>query len=193
MIQYLFLSLLLFTSILSAEEKSAVFAGGCFWCNESLFEKVPGVISVESGYTGGHKVNPSYEEVSSGNTGHFESVKVTYDPKKISYKKLVEEFWKQIDPTDADGQFADKGSQYRTGVFYTTEEEKKIATLSKENLQKSKRYANSKLATQILKLTTFYPAEDYHQDYYKKNPTRYKQYFKGSGREDFLKKDLQNY
>ncbi|MDX1958244.1 MAG: peptide-methionine (S)-S-oxide reductase MsrA [Leptospiraceae bacterium] len=181
------------SAIFSAEEKTAIFAGGCFWCNESLFEKVNGVIAVESGYTGGHKVNPSYEEVCTGNTGHFEAVKVTYDPKKISYKKLVEEFWKQIDPTDFDGQFADKGSQYRTAIFYNSDEEKKIALQSKEDLQKSKKYSFSKIATQVLKTSVFYPAEDYHQDYYKKNPNRYKQYFKGSGREDFLKKDLQTY
>ncbi len=165
----------------------ATFAGGCFWCIEAPFEQINGVIEVQSGYTGGHKENPTYEEVSSGQTGHFEAVQITYDPAQITYRELLDVFWQQIDPTDDGGQFADRGSQYRTAIFYQNDEQKKIAEASKAALNTSGKFDNP-IVTQILPASTFYPAEDYHQDYYKKCPVRYKSYKKGSGREDYIKK-----
>ena len=174
---------------LAAVEKTetAIFAGGCFWCMESPFEKINGVKEVISGYTGGSKENPTYEEVSSGTTGHLEAIQIIYDPQKVSYNELLSIFWKQIDPTDADGQFVDRGKQYRSAIFYKSKEEKTLAEKSKQNLDKSKRF-NSPIVTEIIAATTFYPAEDYHQDYYKKNPVRYNYYRYGSGRDQFLKK-----
>lgn len=174
---------------LAAVEKTetAIFAGGCFWCMESPFEKINGVKEVISGYTGGSKENPTYEEVSSGTTGHLEAIQIIYDPQKVSYNELLSIFWKQIDPTDADGQFVDRGKQYRSAIFYKSKEEKALAEKSKQNLEKSKRF-NSPIVTEIIAATTFYPAEDYHQDYYKKNPVRYNYYRYGSGRDQFLKK-----
>lgn len=174
---------------LAAVEKTetAIFAGGCFWCMESPFEKINGVKEVISGYTGGSKENPTYEEVSSGTTGHLEAIQIIYDPQKVSYNDLLSIFWKQIDPTDADGQFVDRGKQYRSAIFYKSKEEKALAEKSKQNLEKSKRF-NSPIVTEIIAATTFYPAEDYHQDYYKKNPVRYNYYRYGSGRDQFLKK-----
>jgi len=161
------------------------FAGGCFWCMEPPFEKLDGVIDVVSGYTGGHKENPTYEEVCAGITGHAEAIQITYDPSKITCEKLLEVFWKQIDPTDGDGQFADRGSQYRTEIFYHSEEQKKSAEKSKEMLNKSGIYKSS-VVTEITKFTEFYPAEDYHQNYYEKCPVRYKTYRYGSGRDTYL-------
>jgi peptide methionine sulfoxide reductase msrA/msrB len=170
-----------------AKIQVATFAGGCFWCVEADFEKQPGVLKAVSGYTGGQKENPSYEEVCSGATGHVEAVQVYYDPSITSYEKLLEIFWRHIDPTDAGGQFADRGSQYRTAIFYHDEEQKKLAEKSKEALNKSGKFSKP-VMTEILKFTRFYEAEDYHQDYYKKNSAHYQQYRYGSGREPFLQK-----
>jgi len=166
--------------------KIATFAGGCFWCTEADFEKLPGVVKVISGYTGGHKENPSYEEVSSGTTGHVEAFQVYYDPKKITYDELLNYFWRHIDPTDAGGQFVDRGAQYRSVIFYQNEEEKKLAEESKEKLGKSGRFRKP-IVTEILPLKKFYDAEDYHQDYYKKHSFKYKFYRNGSGRDKYLK------
>lgn len=167
--------------------EKATFAGGCFWCMQPVFEKMKGVISVESGYTGGEKVNPTYEEVSTGATGHREAVEVKYDPDKVSYEDLLDIFWHNIDPADIGGQFFDKGSQYKTAIFYHSDEQKNIAEKSKEALGRSGKFSKP-IATQIIKASNFYPAEDYHQDYYKKNPREYENYKKGSGREDFIEK-----
>jgi len=164
----------------------AVFAGGCFWCMEPPFDKTDGVIATISGYTGGTKVNPTYEEVSSGTTGHAESVQVEYDPKKVSYEKLLDVFWHNVDPTQKDGQFCDHGNQYRTAIFVANDEQKKLAEASKAALMKSKPFKGD-IVTEIVPATTFYPAEDYHQDYYLKNPVRYKFYRTGCGRDARLK------
>jgi peptide methionine sulfoxide reductase msrA/msrB len=166
--------------------KTATFAGGCFWCVESDFEKVDGVIEAVSGYTGGDVPNPTYKQVSAGGTGHTEAIQVTYDPDKVTYKELLDILWRHMDPTDAGGQFVDRGSQYRPAIFYHDEEQKRIAEESKADLEKSGRFSKP-IATEIVPLTEFYPAEDYHQDYYKKNPLRYKMYRYGSGRDQFLK------
>ena len=165
--------------------KKATFAGGCFWCIEAAFAELPGVIDVRSGYTGGTKRDPTYEEVCSGATGHLEAVRVTYDPSKASYGELLEVFWNNIDPTDPGGQFADRGPQYRTAVFYHDEEQKRIAEDSKQALDASGRYPKP-VVTEILRASEFYPAEEYHQDYYKKHPARYKRYRAGSGRDRYL-------
>jgi peptide methionine sulfoxide reductase msrA/msrB len=174
--------------LLYGEEKleKATFSGGCFWCMEPPFEGIDGVKEVISGYTGGHKKNPTYEEVSSGRTGHFEAVQITYDRSKITYEELLKIFWQQIDPTDEKGQFADKGSQYRTAIFYHTQQQKRLAEESKRKLDESKRF-NKPIVTEILKASTFYKAEDYHQDYYKTCPIEYNAYKKGSGRFGFIK------
>jgi peptide methionine sulfoxide reductase msrA/msrB len=165
----------------------ATFAGGCFWCTESDLEKIPGVEKVISGYTGGARENPTYEEVSAGGTGHLEAVQVHFDPARVSYEKLLDVFWRHIDPTDPGGQFVDRGSQYRSAIFYHDEEQKRAAERSREELNKSGRFAKP-VVTEILSFQRFYPAEDYHQDYYKKNPLRYQYYRHGSGRDQFLKK-----
>jgi peptide methionine sulfoxide reductase msrA/msrB len=167
--------------------RKATFAGGCFWCTEADFEKLPGVVKVISGYTGGDKENPTYAEVSSGTTGHVEAVQVYYDPSKITYEELLDYFWKHVDPTDAGGQFVDRGAQYRSVIFYHDEEQKRLAEKSKEGLSKSGRF-NKPIVTEILKFTKFYEAEDYHQDYYKTHPLKYKFYRYGSGRDQFLEK-----
>jgi peptide-methionine (S)-S-oxide reductase len=164
----------------------ATFAGGCFWCMEPPFDALDGVISTTSGYTGGQKVNPTYHEVSAGGTGHAESVQVEYDPKKVSYEKLLDVFWHNVDPTQKDGQFCDHGTQYRTAIFYHDEEQKRLAESSKAALMKSKPF-NGDIVTEIVPASTFYPAEDYHQDYYQKNPIRYKFYRTGCGRDARLK------
>lgn len=166
----------------------ATLAGGCFWCIASDFEQVSGVAKVISGYTGGHKENPTYEEVSTGKTGHYEAVQVYYDPSKVSYEQILDVFWRHIDPMDAGGQFADRGPQYRTAIFYHDEEQKRIAERSKEDLEKSGRFKKP-IVTQIVKFSRFYEAEFYHQDYHKKNPYRYKLYRLGSGRDQFLDKN----
>jgi peptide methionine sulfoxide reductase msrA/msrB len=163
----------------------ATFAGGCFWCTESDFEKIDGVVEVISGYTGGAEENPTYEQVSSGRTGHYESVQVLYDPQKITYAELLEVFWRHVDPTDAGGQFVDRGSQYRSAIFYQDEEQKTLAEKSKADMDKSGVFKRP-IVTEILPLRKFYPAEAYHQDYYKTNPMRYMMYRSGSGRDQFV-------
>jgi len=165
----------------------ATFAGGCFWCMESPYEKLEGVKEVISGYTGGKKLNPTYEEVSSGGTGHLEAIEITYDASVVSYERLLDVFWRNIDPTDAGGQFVDRGGQYRSAIFYHTEDQKKAAEASKQRLARSGVFSKS-VVTEILSATTFYRAEEYHQDYYKKNPVRYKFYRFNSGRDQFLDK-----
>ncbi len=166
---------------------TAVFAGGCFWCTESDFEKVPGVTEAISGYTGGKEINPTYEQVSSHATGHVEAVKVIYDPAKVSYGQLVEWFWRHVDPTDSGGQFVDRGEQYRSVIFYADEEQHRIAEASKQQLEASQHF-DEPIVTDILPLGHFYPAEDYHQDYYSVNPLRYGYYRSGSGRNQFIEK-----
>ncbi|MGA6925984.1 MAG: peptide-methionine (R)-S-oxide reductase MsrB [Desulfosarcina sp.] len=167
--------------------RSAVFAGGCFWCTESDFEKVDGVIEAVSGYTGGRMENPTYKQVSAGGTGHIEAIKVVYDPAKLSYSQLLDILWRHIDPTDAGGQFVDRGDQYRSAIFYATDEERQMAEASKKALAASGRF-DRPIVTDILPLGAFYEAEDYHQDYYKKNSLRYNWYRSGSGRDQFLEK-----
>ena len=168
-----------------AREK-AVFAGGCFWCEETAFEGLPGVISVTSGYTGGQKKNPTYEEVSAGGTGHAESVEVLYDPAKVTYEHLLDVFWRNVDPFQRDGQFCDHGTQYRSAIFYRDEAQRKAAEASKARLEEEPRF-KGKIVTQIVAATTFYPAEEYHQDFYKKDPMRYQSYRRGCGRDARLK------
>ncbi|MDY6793108.1 MAG: peptide-methionine (S)-S-oxide reductase MsrA [Thermodesulfobacteriota bacterium] len=163
----------------------ATFAGGCFWCMEHPFKKLKGVKDVTSGYTGGFKDDPTYEEVCTGQTGHFEAVQVTFDPAEITYSELLEVFWKQIDPTDPDGQFIDKGTQYRSAIFYHNQQQKALAEKSKATLDQSARYKNP-IVTHIVQASKFFKAEDYHQDYHKKNPGRYKQYRSSSGRDPYL-------
>jgi peptide methionine sulfoxide reductase msrA/msrB len=167
--------------------EKAIFAGGCFWCMETPFEKLEGVTDVISGYAGGSEKNPTYQEVSSGTTGHVEAVEVTYDPGKVSYETLLKVFWRQIDPTDPGGQFVDRGFQYHSAVFYLNEKQKTLAIKSKGELGKSGRF-NKPIVTEILPSTDFFRAEEYHQDYHSKNPVRYKFYRYGSGRDQFLKK-----
>ena len=170
-----------------ANYETATFAGGCFWCMEPPFEKLPGVKEVVSGYTGGKEANPTYKEVSAGGTGHLESVEVIFDPAKVTYDKLLEVFWRQIDPTDSGGQFVDRGSQYRSAIFYHSNEQKTLAEKSKEALAKSG-WFKKPIVTEILPAGPFYKAEEYHQDFYKKNPIRYKFYRYHSGRDQFLAK-----
>lgn len=164
----------------------ATFAGGCFWCMEPPYDKLPGVSATISGYTGGRKENPTYAEVSSGATGHAEAVQVVYDPKKVSYEKLLAVFWVNVDPTVRDRQFCDSGNQYRTAIFYHTEEQRKAAEASKAAIEKTKPFAQP-IVTPIVMASTFYPAEDYHQDFYQKNPVRYQLYRTGCGRDARLK------
>jgi peptide-methionine (S)-S-oxide reductase len=164
----------------------ATFAGGCFWCMEPPYDKLPGVTATISGYTGGRKVNPTYQEVSAGGTGHAEAVQVIYDPKKVSYEKLLEVFWVNVDPTVKDRQFCDSGSQYRTGIFYHDEAQRKAAEASRAALEKSKPFKEA-IVTPIEMAGAFYPAEDYHQDYYTKTPVRYQLYRNGCGRDARLK------
>ena len=166
--------------------EEAIFAGGCFWCMEFPFEKLEGVIEVISGYTGGYKDNPTYKEVSSGKTGHYEAILVKYDPSKITFTTLLAEFWKQIDPTDTGGQFVDRGTQYRTAIFYNSQEQKVLAEESKKALAATGRY-QKQIITEIIKVSQFYKAEDYHQDFYKKSKIRYQSYRQNSGRNEYLK------
>ena len=160
---------------------TAIFAGGCFWCLEADFDKLPGVIATESGYTGGKAANPTYHQVSAGGTGHAEAVRVSYDPTKLSYQQLVDYFWRHIDPTVKDRQFCDVGTQYRSAIYWQSEAERRIAEASRDTLLKSGRLPN--VFTEIAAASTFYPAEEYHQDYYKKNPIRYTYYRKSCGRD----------
>lgn len=164
---------------------TATFAGGCFWCLEPPFDGLPGVVSTTSGYTGGDKANPTYEEVSAGGTGHAEAVEIRYDPTRIDYGRLLEVFWRNIDPVDAQGQFCDRGDQYRSAIFYHHEEQRRLAEESKAALVKSGRFQQP-VVTQIVPAGKFYPAEEYHQDYYRKNPVRYKFYRFTCGRDQRL-------
>lgn len=172
----------------SAMLEKAIFAGGCFWCMEPPFEKLDGVVLVTSGYTGGQQVNPTYEEVSAGRTGHAEAVEILFDPAKVSYEKLLEVFWMNIDPTDERGQFVDRGSQYRSAIFALSEEQQRLAEASRDALARSGRF-DGPIVTQIIPASIFYPAEEYHQDYYRKNSIRYKFYRYNSGRDQFLEKE----
>ncbi len=165
--------------------EKATFAGGCFWCMEPPFDKLDGVISTTSGYCGGKEKNPTYKQVSAGETGHAEAVEILYDPSRISYAELLDVFWRNVDPTQKDGQFADTGAQYRTAIFYHNEEQRRLAETSKKELANSGKF-NKEIVTEIVAATPFYRAEEYHQDYYKKNPLRYKFYRHGSGRDDYL-------
>jgi peptide methionine sulfoxide reductase msrA/msrB len=169
----------------SERTELATFAGGCFWCMVKPFDELPGIVSVVSGYTGGHKANPTYEEVCADITGHTEAVQITFEPDVFPYAKLLDTFWRQIDPTDPGGQFHDRGSSYRTAIFYHTEEQRKLAEASKAELERSGRF-DKPIATPIVPAGPFYSAEEYHQDYYKKNPLRYRMYRQGSGRDRFL-------
>ena len=166
--------------------QAATFAGGCFWCMERPFEILEGVYSVTSGYAGGPEREPTYEQVASGQTGHAEVVQVVYDPNLITYEVLLDTFWRQIDPTQVDGQFVDRGRQYRTAIFTHDERQRELALASRQALADSKRF-DKPIVTAIEPLTQFWPAEEYHQDFYKKNPARYKSYRSGSGRDAFLR------
>ncbi|WP_416150527.1 peptide-methionine (S)-S-oxide reductase MsrA [Salipaludibacillus sp. HK11] len=163
----------------------ATFAGGCFWCMEAPFEYIEGVHDVVSGYIGGEEVNPAYEDVASGETGHVEAVQVIYDPSMVTYEDLLEVFWRQIDPTDDEGQFVDRGAQYSSGIFYYDDEQKQLAEESKRELDQSGRF-DAPIVTRVIEAETFYRAEDYHQNYYKENPVRYNFYRSNSGRDEFL-------
>ncbi len=167
--------------------KRGIFAGGCFWCMQPPFDVLQGVLSTRVGYAGGAAKNPTYDEVSGGRTGHAEVIEVTYDPVKINYEQLLDTFWKNIDPTTRDQQFADRGSQYRTAILYLDDEQKKLALASKEKIEKSGWY-DRPIVTEISPAGEFYPAEDYHQKYYKKQPVHYEMYKNGSGRGAYLKK-----
>ena len=169
-----------------AANATAIFAGGCFWCTESDFEKLPGVVAAESGYTAGKATNPTYESVSAGGTGHTEAVRVTYDPAKVTYSQLVEYFWKTIDPSEKDRQFCDGGSQYRSGIYWGNEAEQKTVLASRDALQKTGRFKT--IYPELAPASTFYLAEDYHQDYYKKNSVRYNYYRLSCGRDAQLKR-----
>lgn len=169
----------------TSNKEMATFAGGCFWCMVSPFEELPGIYGIVSGYTGGHTVNPTYEEVCSNRTGHYEAVQITFDPSVFPYRKLLELFWQQIDPTDEGGQFHDRGDSYRTAIFYHTEEQRQEAEASKLALEQSGRFTRP-VVTAILPAAPFYAAEEYHQQYHRKNPAHYRRYRKGSGRQDFI-------
>lgn len=175
---------------LAQEEKmmeKATFAGGCFWCMQPPFDKLPGVISTTVGYSGGQNQNPTYEEVCSGSTGHAEAIEVTFAPSRVNYDQILDVFWHNIDPTTRNKQFADTGTQYRTAIFYHSEEQKRLAEASKEKFDQSGVFGKP-IVTEITPVTKFYPAEEYHQKYYEKNPVRYKFYRFGSGRDAYLKK-----
>jgi len=172
----------------TADLRKATFAGGCFWCMEPPFEKLDGVHAVISGYAGGEKPNPTYKEVSYGRTKHTETIQVHYDPATISYEDLLQVFWRQIDPTDADGQFVDRGSQYRPEIFVHDAAQREAASESKRALAASGRFGKQEIVVPITDYTNFYPAEDYHQDFYKKDPSHYKRYRNGSGRDQFIRR-----
>ena len=173
------------SSVSKNKLEKATFAGGCFWCMQPPFDKLDGVISTTVGYCGGEEENPTYKQVSAGNTGHAEAVEIVYDPSRVSYAELLNVFWMNIDPTQENGQFADTGAQYRTAIFYHNEEQKRLAEASKKGLKNTGKFAK-KIVTEIVPATTFYEAEEYHEDYYKKNPVRYKLYRYGSGRDSYL-------
>jgi len=167
--------------------QTAYFAGGCFWCMVSPFDVLEGILEVRSGYMGGHLDNPRYEDVKSQESGHYEIVRIIYDPEVISYEKLLDAFWRQVDPTDDDGQFQDRGPSYRTAIFYTTEEQRRAAEKSKKDLDESGRFPNP-VITPIFPADQYYDAEEYHQDFYKKSPAEYKLDRTKSGRDEFIKK-----
>lgn len=173
------------------KEEKATFAGGCFWCMQPPFDQLSGVLSTAVGYTGGHHPNPTYEEVCSGTTGHTEAIEVLYDADKVSYETLLDTFWQNINPTTQNGQFADRGTQYRTGIFYHNETQEKLAKASKAQLGKSQKF-DAPIATEITEASTFYPAEDYHQAYYQKNKFHYTSYKYGSGRAQYLEETWGN-
>ncbi len=173
------------------ELEKATFAGGCFWCMQHPFDELKGVVSTAVGYTGGHNENPTYEEVCSGTTGHAEAIEVQFDPSQVAYSKLLDVFWKNINPTTPNRQFADVGSQYRTSIFYHSEEQKQIAESSKEEMNKSGIF-DKPIVTEICPVSAFYKAEEYHQKYYEKCPVRYERYKSGSGRERYLEKKWGN-
>jgi methionine-S-sulfoxide reductase len=175
----------------TVETRTAIFAGGCFWCIQPAFDKATGVIKTVVGYCGGTEPNPTYEVVSSEKTGYRESIQITYDPAKISYDQLLDIYWRQIDPTQADGQFTDIGPSYRAAIFYRNDDEKKIAEASKEKLARSGKF-NKPIVTEILPAMKFYPAEDYHQKYYQQNPEHFEAFEEGSGRVSFKKKTWEN-
>ena len=171
----------------ASSSQTAIFAGGCFWCLQKPFDKTPGVSKTVVGYCGGGEANPTYEQIAGKKTGHRESIEVTFDPTQVSYEQLLDVFWRQIDPTQADGQFADRGLPYKAAIFYSNEEEKKLAEASKEKLSQSRKFTKP-LVTEILPAAKFYAAEEYHQKYYIKNAGDYQAYYVGSGRAGFLKK-----
>jgi peptide-methionine (S)-S-oxide reductase len=172
---------------LDKKYETTVFAGGCFWCMVSPFDVLDGIIEVKSGYTGGHKENPTYKDVKTQTSGHYEVVKIIYDPAVINYEKLLQAYWRQVDPTDDGGQFQDRGESYRTAIFYTIEEQRQIAELSKKTMDESGRFPGP-IVTPILPAAVFYDAEEYHQDFYKKSPKEYKEDRHISGRDEFIKK-----
>ncbi|MDI1286880.1 MAG: peptide-methionine (S)-S-oxide reductase MsrA [Reyranella sp.] len=183
-------SLLVAVTLASAGAQTravAIFAGGCFWCMEPPFDKVDGVLATTSGYTGGAKIDPTYEQVSAGRTGHYEALQVDYDPARVSYEQLLEVFWRNIDPLDAGGQFCDKGPQYRAAIFVTDDRERALAEASKAALEKSGKLPG-RIVTEVLRAAKFYPAEAYHQDYYRKNPTAYTYYRWTCGRDRRLER-----
>ena len=171
--------------------EKATFAGGCFWCMVTPFEELPGIHGIVSGYMGGSVTNPTYEEVKKGTTGHYEVVQITFDPDVFPYEKLLELYWPQIDPTDPDGQFHDRGSQYRTAIFYHNERQQELALQSKKEVADSERF-DKPIVTEILPAETFYPAEDYHQDYHKKNQKHYKEDREKSGRDEYISEHWEN-
>jgi peptide-methionine (S)-S-oxide reductase len=170
-----------------ATTATAIFAGGCFWCMEPPFDAVPGVIATISGYTGGPEANPTYEQVSSGRTGHYEAIAVTYDPQRVSYQQLLDVFWRNIDPLDDNGQFCDQGPQYRSAIFVASDEQRRLAEASKSAIEATGRF-DRPIVTSVLPVSAFTPAEDYHQDFYKKNPVRYYSYRSGCGRDRRLQR-----
>nr|WP_307726538.1 peptide-methionine (S)-S-oxide reductase MsrA [Trichlorobacter sp.] len=181
----IFISCLHSTTATAATPERAIFAGGCFWCMEQPFDTLPGVLSVMPGYTGGTKPNPTYQEVSAGGTGHTEAVEISYDPARISYEKLLQIFWRNIDPTKDDRQFCDIGNQYRAAIFYISDQQRTLALASKEDINKIKRFKEP-VVTEIVPASRFYPAEEYHRQYYKKNPLRYRFYRSNCGRDKRL-------
>ena len=176
---------------LSSNNEKATFAGGCFWCLVPPFQNLEGVGDIKTGYIGGRTPCPTYEEVCTGETGHYEAVQITFDPQQVSYEELLNIFWRQIDPTDFAGQFADRGSQYRTAIFYHSPQQRQAAEKSKEELERAS-YFSTPIVTEIIKALEFYPAEDYHQDYYLKNPIHYQSYKISSGREAYIKSQKNN-
>ncbi len=175
------------TSSIKPKTETAIFAGGCFWCMQPAFDQAPGVLSTTVGYTGGAKANPTYEEVCTGSTGHAEAIQVIFDPKKVSYEQLLEVFWHNINPTTPNQQFADRGTQYRSAIFYLSPQQQQLAEASKEKLAHSGKF-DKPIATEITQASAFYPAEEYHQKYYQKNAIGYNLYKVGSGRADYIKK-----